>query len=80
MDNQLNKWFGNSDENFEATENQPIIPQIEIFAKSNDIELPEGWKVLLAKSVKTQLLKDKAQVDDSAIKTWASLFERVSKD
>lgn len=38
-------------------EGLPIVPQIESFAKSHEFELPQGWKVDLAKKVKVQILK-----------------------
>lgn len=55
---------------------QPILPQIEAFAKAHDIELDKGWKVTLAKSAK-QALKSKTKdgIEDAYIDFWSKLFE-----
>jgi AAA15 family ATPase/GTPase len=55
-------------------EREPFIPQIEIFAKNNNIELATGWKVELSKSVKMQLLKSKRRIGDNYIEKWIKLF------
>ncbi len=53
-------------------EDEPIIPQLEAFAKQQQLELPVGWKVELSKRVK-QRFDGKV---DAAIETkWQKLFE-----
>ena len=37
LTNQLNKWFGNIDNDFEPNNKKPIIPQIEAYAKQNNL-------------------------------------------
>jgi predicted ATPase/5S rRNA maturation endonuclease (ribonuclease M5) len=55
--------------------NRPIVPQIELFAQKNGIELGKDWKVGLAITTKTQLRnkkKDEIQVD--YLQKWEKLF------
>lgn len=53
---------------------KPIIPQIESYSNSNGYDLPNGWKVELAKKVKTIMLKQK--YDKEQLKVWKSLFDK----
>lgn len=54
----------------------PIVPQIELWAKSQSVELEFGWKVEVAKRVKQSLLtKGISTVDSSAISMWTKMFE-----
>lgn len=61
-------------------DNEPIIPQVEKFASANNIELPDGWKVELAKSAKLQLLKSKTTIDEKYLKMWSGLFAKLIDD
>ena len=57
---------------------QPIIPQIENFAKSHNVVLPHGYKVDIAKQVKQSMLKKKGRdVDSSSEAVWITLFEKL---
>lgn len=76
----INKLFENIDDEEEQFEEvydktKPIIPQIEAFAKSNGIELEHGYKVQLAKTTKTRILKAKG-IDADVIKSWEKLFDK----
>jgi hypothetical protein len=54
----------------------PIVPQIELWAKSQSVELELGWKVEVAKRVKQSLLtKGISAVDSSTTGTWIKMFE-----
>lgn len=53
---------------------KPIIPQIESYSNSNGYDLPNGWKVELAKKVKAIMLKQK--YDKEQLKVWKSLFDK----
>lgn len=67
------------DEYFEDIfdDKQAIIPQIEQFANQHSIDLPKGWKVDLAKSVKQQIQKGKADIIPSEyVDKWIHLFEK----
>lgn len=57
------------------SDEQPIIPQIEEYARNHSIELEKGWKVELAKSAKTQIIKTKDAGD--VIKIWKKLFDKL---
>lgn len=76
----INKLFNQvEEENFEDVykEGQPILPQLEAFAKKHNVELKLGWKVELAKTVKAALkLKTKAQIDEPIRDVWVSLFKK----
>lgn len=53
----------------------PVVPQIEAWAAAHKIELPQGWKVRLATTVKQQLLARGLDVVDPALRqVWANLF------
>lgn len=58
-------------------EGQPVIPQIEEFARKHRIELNKGWKVDLSRNVKQQLHKAKS-VPDEFVEKWIQLFERFN--
>lgn len=69
--------FKTSEESFEDSYNdqKPIVPQIERFAANNDIVLPNGWKVELAKSVKQRLLSNNTPAfEEKYQEKWQKLF------
>lgn len=69
--------FNTVEEEFEGSyDNQKsIVPQIESFAANNNIALPNGWKVELAKSAKRKLLSNKTpDFDEKYKKMWQKLF------
>jgi predicted ATPase len=77
MQNQINKWFGSLDDDFTPNNSKPIIPQIKSFAENSNVELPEGWKVILAKGVKRELEKTKIQIAEDTAKKWKLLFDKI---
>ena len=79
LEKGINKLFNNIDdeeEQFEDgyDESKAITPQIEEFAKNNSIELPKGWKVDLAKTTKSQILKSK-EIETETLTLWKKLFD-----
>jgi len=76
--NQLDKWQRSAAISFgeKFIENKPIVPQIEDWAKKNNIDLPSpGWKAELAKRVKQQMLYDGyGAVQPEFIEKWTKLF------
>lgn len=81
MIQMIDKLLGCSfDDPFKASESMSIVPQIKSFASTRGKTLVEGWKVDLAKMVKSQLIT--IDPSDSRIKeqlsTWRRLFERIS--
>lgn len=71
VDKMLSRYI---DDDFEDSfeKKSPIVPQIELFAKSNDYTLPHGWKVELAKRVKTLMMK--RDFTEKELDTWKKLF------
>lgn len=83
MARQIGRLFRNvEDEEFEdfLVAGQAIVPQVEAFAEKYNITLPKGWKVDVARGVKQQLQKAKANVvpDEYLIK-WEKLFNRFNR-
>lgn len=69
------------DEAFEEVciEGQPIVPQVEAFAKKHNIDLDKGWKVDVAKGVKQKLQKSKLDiVRDEYITKWQNPFNKLN--
>lgn len=67
---------------FEDKYNQEksIVNQVEEFAKQNNVELPKGWKVDVAKDVKKQLSAfKKADIEQEYIDIWKKLFAKFNK-
>lgn len=80
----INRYLSRQDiEEFsdEVTENSPIIPQVEAYARKYNIELEDGWKVEIAKRVKARMLKtDPFSSDDDMLNIWQALFARVTSE
>lgn len=83
MEKKLNNLFRDVDE-FDALEEIDLrhsrINEIERIAEKYGITLPDGWKVELAKSVKTQLLKGRIAIDDKHSEAWGHLFETFNSE
>lgn len=77
----IDRLFRNCDEEFEDQylNKQPIVPQIEEFAKKSNVELEKGWKVELAKAVK-QRLKNKTagKIEEEYVRKWEQIFEKLN--
>lgn len=74
--------FNKVEEQFEDSydNKKSIVPQIESFAANNNIALPNGWKVELAKSAKRELLGNKTpDFDEKYKKMWQKLFDILQK-
>lgn len=58
-----------------ASKGKPIVPQVEAWAKREGIELALGWKVEVARRVKSVLLsKGIGDVEDDLVGRWVQLF------
>ncbi|MCC8049467.1 MAG: ATP-binding protein [Clostridiales bacterium] len=58
--------------------NLPLVNQVEKYADENGINLPDGWKVEVAKDVKKQLGKlGEDDVDCEWVKKWKNLFLKL---
>jgi hypothetical protein len=55
---------------------EPIVPQIEEWAKSQGVPLDDGWKVDVAREAKRRALEStKPPFDNPTLDKWAKLFE-----
>lgn len=57
---------------------QPIVPQVEQYAKENALELELGWKVEVAKAAKARLTPTKSinGMNETIEQQWVALFEK----
>lgn len=79
MEKGINKLFNDIDEDEETFEefyesSKPLIPQIEQFAQNYSMELDKGWKVELAKSAKSRIVKAK-EIESETLNLWKKLFD-----
>jgi energy-coupling factor transporter ATP-binding protein EcfA2 len=77
----VDKFLRGPDEDFSDRHQigSPILPQVEQFAKDHGLSLTDGWKVDLARAVKTRILKlDSSSVDHSLFDSWKKLFGLLS--
>ena len=75
---QLDRWL-RTEKPFsdELQKGKPIVPQIEAWAQRYGIKLEKpGWKVDLAKRVKTKMLSDGHQAfAGTVVQNWTNLFD-----
>lgn len=80
---QISRLFRDvEDEDFEdfLVTGQAIVPQVESFAEKYNIDLPKGWKVDVARGVKQQIQKAKANViPDEYLTKWETLFNKFNR-
>lgn len=82
MEKKLNTYFRDIDEFdvFDEIDTQKSrVGEIERLADKYGITLPDGWKVDLAKSVKTQILKGRVAIDEGSTQIWLKLFDRFNE-
>lgn len=66
------------EEGFEYEAGKPILPQIEQYAKEQSIELPQGWKVELARTFNRRVFgKKKVKIPEENQNMWVKLFNRL---
>lgn len=68
----------NEFEDFYKSKN-PIIDQIEDWAKTENIILEKGWKVEIARELQNKFDKNFNKVDSAYIDIWTKLFESLLK-
>jgi hypothetical protein len=56
---------------------KPIVPQIETWAKSQQIELYDGWKVDIAREAKRRALVPSFSFDPGTIENWGKMFDEL---
>ena len=61
-----------------VNEQEPLVKQVEDYARQHDFELQAGWKVEVAKLVKTRMLQNSDEIAASGeiVEKWKTLFER----
>lgn len=68
------------DDEFELEAGRPVLPQIEQYAKEQSIELPQGWKVDLARTFNRKTFgKKKTVIPEENQKMWIELFNKLLK-
>ena len=75
----LDRLFNNIDLDFSNIydSTKPLIPQIEIFAKENGINLQGGYKVDLARQFKQSFFTQKNFNDQAVIDRWVNIFNII---
>ena len=76
----IDKEFRLADEPFSdhVKPNVPIVPQVEIWAKNQSVELPKGWKVDVARRIKSAMLKRGIDsVPPDVVDRWTDLFQAL---
>ena len=77
ISNVVDRWGRRADTQFSdvAVPGQPIVPQIEDWAKSESIELYDGWKVDIAREAKRRALAPSHSFEASVIEKWGKMFD-----
>lgn len=73
----IDRWERRADKPFAdvVQSEKPIVPQIEEWASSQGILLPEGWKVDVSREAKKRaLLRGIDKFDTAAVERWTQLF------
>lgn len=58
---------------------EPIVNQIEIWAKQNKVSLEDGWKVELARSIHNRFEKIALNIEDAQKNIWIEVFRALTK-
>ena len=61
-----------------ALSDQPIVNQIEEWAKTNSIVLNNGWKVEVAKSIQNRYDKVFETIDETLETKWEAMFNKLA--
>jgi predicted ATP-dependent endonuclease of OLD family len=77
----LDRYLRGPDDDFSESHDasKALIPQVEDYAKRHNIVLTGGWKVEVARLVKSRLLKGGAQkLEDAVLDRWTKLFNALT--
>ncbi|MEM7228352.1 MAG: AAA family ATPase [Planctomycetota bacterium] len=60
----------------------PIVDQIEAYAVKHDIEIEQGWKVVLGERMKSRVLREDLAADlwVESLNRWMAIFARLNGD
>jgi len=72
----------NSEEDFDYSfdKNQPLVNQMESYARENGYALTEGWKVDLAKDCQKNFERILEKTNDELKNNWIALFDAITKN
>ena len=73
----VDRWQRQADTPFAdvVKDKQPIVPQVKAWARSQGVELEEGWKVVVSREAKRRALAPSfAGFEPATLDLWASLF------
>ena len=72
----------NSEEDFDYSfdKNQPLVNQMETYAKENGYTLTEGWKVDLAKDFQKNFDRILDKANNELKDSWISLFNKITNN
>lgn len=59
---------------------EPIVDQIEAWAKKNSIDLGDGWKVEIARNVQNRFDKVMESIPEEMVTNWEKLFKKLTAD
>jgi hypothetical protein len=59
---------------------QPIVNQMESFAKENGYTLTDGWKVDLAKDCQRSFERILEKAGDDLKNSWVALFDKITNN
>ena len=78
----VDRWGRNAETPFAdvVKAGQPIIPQVESWAKSQGIDLYDGWKVDISREVKRRSLAPTSTFEATTIDLWGKLFDDLLAD
>lgn len=62
------------------SKDKPIVPQIEEWAKENNINLEVGWKVEMARKVQSRFEKDMNETPSNLTDVWKTLFDKLKTE
>lgn len=82
LERRLNNIIGRTEDDFidSYDSSKAIIPQIEQFCINNQVDLPKGWKVDLARNVKKDILNPKSSrcISQDIEDVWKALFNKIT--
>ena len=79
---EVDREFRGPEDRFEdvVAAGQPVLPQVEAWASANGIALELGWKVDIARKVKTALIsRGHSKLSDDTLKVWTDLFAALTR-
>jgi hypothetical protein len=75
----IDRWGRTAETEFSSVvkDGQPIVPQVESWARSEGIDLYDGWKVEIAREAKRRALAPNQEFASDVIERWGKLFDEM---